>query len=183
MTEQITRQRLANEGNWRIRDRCNSGISWGTNNYPANSDPGWFGGTTGGFGHTLSRGNFAAGEPNVAQTVAALRAFANNWGGVRLTRILIYRTKSGYSSGNGDILEYDGTAVANTAYGVGNFAASAAMSTMRDGVDMDLAGLQTALDDLWNTYVAYARNNTATLSRVICHTSCHSNCHCARGRR
>lgn len=183
MTEQITRNRIATQANARIRDRCNSGISWGTNNYPANSEPGWFGGTTGGRGDSLSRANFSAGEPSVSQAVAALRNFANQFSAIRTVQILIYRSRSGYSSGNGNILEYNGTAVAHTAYSVGAFGNSPAMSLMREGVEMDLAALNTSIDELWTAYVSAARNTTLQLSRVICHTSCHSNCHCARGRR
>lgn len=183
MTEQITRNRIALQANARIRDRCNSGISWGTNNYPANSDPGWFGGTTAGHGGAMSRGSFSAGEPSVSQAVAALRSFANQFSAIRTVQILIYRSRTGYSSGNGNILEYNGTAVANSAYSVGAYANSPVMSLMREGVEMDLGTLNTSIDELWSAYVSAARNTTLQLSRVICHTSCHSNCHCARGRR
>lgn len=183
MTEQITRNRIALNANSRIRDRCNSGISWGTNNYPANSDPAWFGGPTSGLAVSMSRNDFSGGEPSVTQAVSALRTFANRFAAIRTIRILIYRSKSGYSSGNGNILEYDGTAVAHSAYSSGAHANSVALSAMREGVEMDLATLNSSLDELWNAYVAGARNTVLNRERVICHTSCHSNCHCARGRR
>ena len=129
--------------------------------------------------HMLSAGSFAAGRPNATQAKAALRNFANLFGGIRSTRILIYR--SHYQVGSQ--LIYDGTAVANTNYKVGDFAAASPMTTLRDNVEMDLNVLNANLDELWNYYVAYCRNSSQTLSNTICHTSCHGNCHCARGRR
>ena len=179
MTEAITRNRIAVNAHARIRDRCNSGISWGTNNYPANSLVAWFAGTTAGQAHALSAGSFTAGMPNATQAKTALRNFANLFGGIRSTRILIYRTH--YTAGNQ--LIYDGTAIANTNYKVGDFASSAPMTTLRDNVEMDLNTLNANLDELWNYYVTRCRNTTQTLSNTICHTSCHGNCHCARGRR
>lgn len=179
MTEVITRNRLAVNAHGRIRDRCNSGISWGTNNYPANSLVGWFAGTTAGLPHALSAANFAAGIPNATQAKAVFRDFANLFGGIRNTRIVIYR--SHYQLGSQVI--YDGTAIANTNYKVGNFAAQSPMASLRDNVEMDLATLNVNLDELWNYYVANCRSAAQTLTNTICHTSCHGNCHCARGRR
>lgn len=179
MTEVLTRNRVAAEGNARIRNRCNSGISWGTNAYPANSNPGWFAGSTAGRGEALAAGNFSGGTPSASQAKATLKWFANIFGAIRLTRILIYRTH--YQVGSQ--LIYDGTAVAHTIYGVGDFAAAAPMASLRDDTDMDLGVVQASADELWNYYVAYCRSSPLTLQNTICHTSCHSNCHCARGRR
>lgn len=179
MTEVITRNRMAVEANSRIRDRCNSGISWGSNNYPANSLAGWFGGTTAGRSDTLSAGHFQAGEPDASQAVDRLRSFANGFAAIRRTRIVIYRTH--YKAGNQVI--YDGTAVAHTAYSVGAYANGVPVSALRAGVEMDINTLRTSIDELYNQYVASARNTTLTLTNTICHSSCHSNCHCARGRR
>lgn len=179
MAEVITRNRLAVEANARIRNRCNSGISWGTNNYPGGSNPGWFAGDTNGRGEALGAGNFTAGPPGSAQAKAVLRWFANIFGGIRLMRILIYR--SHYQLGNQ--LIYDGTAVAHTIYGVGDFAAAAPLGTLYKGAPLDMSNFQANCDELWNYYNAYCRASPVTVSNVICHTSCHSNCHCARGRR
>ncbi|MNZ21805.1 hypothetical protein D3C78_388860 [compost metagenome] len=180
MTEQITRNRLAVNANARIRDRCNSGISWGTNNYPAYSNPGWFAGTTGGLGHTLSAGSFSAGNPSASQAKAVFRYFANLFGGIKWVRILIYR--SHYSLGSE--LIYDGQAIANTIYGSADYGSAAPLASLRDDVEMNLDVLNANLDELWNYYVAYCRSgNTMNLQNTICHTSCHVNCHCSRGRR
>lgn len=175
MTEVITRNRLALNANARIRDRCNSGISWGTNNYPANSLPGWFGGTTAGENNSLSAGSFPAGTTDVSSVKSVFRSLANAFGNIRLTRIRIHR------SGQGVI--YDNTAVANTAYDYGDFASGAGMAQINNGTDMNLTALNQALDELWNRYVATARSNALLLENTICHVSCHVNCHCARGRR
>lgn len=179
MAEVITRNRVAVEANARIRNRCNSGISWGTNNYPAGSNPGWFAGDTNGRGEALAAGNFSAGVPGAANAKAVLRWFANIFGGIRAMRILIYRTH--YQLGNQ--LIYDGTAVAHSIYGVGDFASAAPLAPLNKNIALDLSDLQASCDELWNYYVAYCRNSAVTVSNVICHTSCHSNCHCARGRR
>lgn len=179
MAEVITRNRVAVEANARIRNRCNSGISWGTNNYPGGSNPGWFAGDTNGRAEALGAGNFAAGKPAPTQAKAVLRWFANIFGGIRLMRILIYR--SHYVVGQE--LIYDGTAVAHTIYGVGDFAANAPLGTLYHGAPLDLSNVQSSCDELWNYYNAYCRASPVTVSNVICHTSCHSNCHCARGRR
>lgn len=175
MTEVITRNRLAANFNARIRDRCNSGISWGTNNYPANSIPSWFANTTAGLAHTLSAGSFNSGAANAQQAKDVFRYVANFFGGIRLVRIQITL------SGQGVIA--DDTAVANTVYDVGDFASGAPMAQLANGIDMDLNSLNANLDELYNRYVAFARSNPLLLANTICHVSCHTNCHCARGRR
>lgn len=182
MTEILTRNRLAVAANSRIRDRCNSGISWGSNNYPANSLPGWFGGSSSGLNASLSAGSFQAGEPDAAQTAARLRSFANQFAAIRLMRIVIYRSKSGYSNNTADVI-YDGTAVAHSAYSVGAFANTVAMSKLHAGVELDITDLNSSVDELWNAYVANARSSALTRTNTVCHSSCHSSCHASRGRR
>lgn len=179
MTEQITRSRLATQGNSRLRDRCNSGISWGSNNMPANALAGWFGGSSSGRNENLSRDSFSAGDTDASQAVARLRSFANAFAAIRRTRIVIYRTH--YQLGNEVI--YDDTAIAHTAYSAGAFANNVPVSALRAGVEMDLGTLNASIDELYNAYVAACRNTTLTLTNTVCHSSCHSNCHCARGRR
>lgn len=179
MAEVLTRNRMGVEAMSRIRARCNSGISWGTNNYPGGSIPGWFYGDTNGRAETVGAGNFQAGAPAAAQAKAVLRNFANTFGNIRLMRILIYR--SHYVVGQE--LIYDGTAVANSVYGVGDFASAAPLAPIVGGAPMSLSQFQASCDQLWNYYNAYCRASPVTVSNVICHTSCHSNCHCARGRR
>lgn len=179
MTEQITRNRVAIQANSRIRDRCNSGISWGTDNYPANSLAGWFGGTTAGLGESLSRDSFNAGDTDASQVVDRLRSFANVFAAIRRTRIVIYRTH--YQLGNEVI--YDGTAVAHTAYPVGAFADGVPVSAVRNGVTMDLGALNESIDELYTAYASNCRTTTLDLTHTVCHSSCHGNCHCARGRR
>jgi len=179
MTEQITRNRLAVQANSRIRDRCNSGISWGTNSYPANSLSWWFGGTTAGRGESLSRDSFNAGDTDASQVVERLRSFANIFAAIRRTRIVIYRTHHQLGS---EVI-YDGTAVAHTAYSVGAFANGVPVSAVRNGVTMDLGMLNDSIDELYSAYVSNCRNTTLDLTNTVCHSSCHSNCHTARGRR
>jgi hypothetical protein len=175
MTEILTRNRLAFECNVRIRDRINSGISWGTNNYPANSIPGWFANTNAGLAHTLSAGNFTGGASHAQQAKDMFRYIAQSMSGIRLVRIQIHRTGQG--------LIQDDTAVANTIYGTGDFASAAHLGSMVNGATMHIWGVSNDLDDLYNRYHQTARVNPLLLSNTICHVSCHVNCHCARGRR
>lgn len=178
MAEVITRNRMAVNANSILKNNMNSGISWGTNNYPANSIPGWFAGTTAGVDFTATVAHFQAGKPSASQTVAVLRNIANVFGGVRTTRIVIYYNNNGNLQ-----VQYDGTAVANTIYGVGDFASQANLGGLGVNTPLSLNMFNAACLALWNVYVANCRNQVLTLTNTVCHTSCHVSCHSSRGRR
>jgi hypothetical protein len=179
MPDEIIRQRVADIGNAYIRNNANSGISWGTNSYPSGSIAGWFRGTTAGRGEALSAGSFAGGETSASQTAAVLRNFVNVFTEIRTTRIVIYYLDYRY----GTTVQYDGTAVAHTVYGVGDVGSNVGLPGLTAGAEMDLNNLNASCNNLLNNYWANARNTVLTLTNTICHTSCHGNCHCARGRR
>lgn len=178
MATDILRQHVANVANSYVRNNANAGISWGTNNFPAGS-LGWFAGDTNGIAQAFDANWIAGGDASASNVAANLRNFANLFGGIRRTRIVIYYLHYQF----GTQVQYDGTAFANTIYGVGDFASGAALPGLGGGADMDLNNLNACGNSLWNSYYANCRNTTLTLTNTICHTSCHDNCHCARGRR
>lgn len=179
MAADLIRQYVANVANNYVRNQANSGISWGTNNYPSGSLGGWFGGDTNGQPAAFDINWLPMGDASASNTAAYLRYFANLFGQIRRTRIVIYYLHYLY----GTQVQYDGTAIAHTAYSVGDYASGAALPGLAAGADMDLNNLNACGQSLWNSYYANARNTTLTLTNTICHTSCHDNCHCARGRR
>lgn len=182
----ITKGDVYYKANVLIRDKCNSGISWGTNSYPANSLVGWFGGTTAGKTTTPS---IAGSEVNAANIVAGLTAFAAAFSSIRRTRIVIYRSMNGYNPARGNVNSwhawtetlYDGTAIANLAYDTTG--ASPGSHVVTAGRVAVLGSVDAVCNNLYNDYVANSRNVTATLTNTVCHYSCHSNCHDSRGRR
>ncbi|MNV70218.1 hypothetical protein D3C71_1631670 [compost metagenome] len=168
-----------------LYNNANAGISWGNNNYPAGSLAGWFGGSTGGTGVGMSTGSFSDGNANAASVAAALRAFANTFARIRRVRIVIY-----YANNSGEdfvnaynTVQYDGTAIAHTAYSVGDVGGQAALPGLGANQNLSYGNLNQACANLWTSYYNNARNTTLTLTNTICHSSCHDNCHCARGRR
>lgn len=176
--EDLTRQWLADRTNFFFKATANAGISWGTDNMPAGS-LGWFAGPRSGGTAALSAGSFQSGDTDASQAVAAIVGFANQFGGIRRTRIVIYRTHWQV----GQTVAYDGTAISNSIYKVGDFASGAPKPGIGSGVVMAQSTIDTTINYLINAYNAACRNTTLTLTNTVCHTSCHSNCHCARGRR
>lgn len=169
----------------RVTLASTAGISWGTNNYPANSLVGWFGGTTAG---SLGLPSVDAIEgPNDDLNAAALRTvfmqYANIYSRIRRTRVYITRSKSGYANNTASVL-YDGTAIASLPAGdqfnLGALAAGGLNATL----DVDQGQAYDYIERLRNLYIQRTRVSTLkTLSRQICHTQCHSSCHNSRGRR
>lgn len=177
MTEVIRRSRLAANANTLITNRCKSGISWGTNNYPAHSIVSWFAGTTAGPSASFAADQFRADSTDATQAADVLRYVSNLFAGVRLTRIIIYRSHDSL----GATVVSDQTAVAwvkAPAY----FSHNAPMSFSK-GANMHLNKFDQSCEALYNAYVAACRTTPLKLTNTICHTSCHGNCHTARGRR
>lgn len=162
-----------------IKGTANAGISWGTNSYPANSLPGWFAGPTTGVALDLDPNAIPLGEPNSADLAARMRNYTNAFAAIRLVRIVIYY--SHFQQGN--IVQYDGTAVANTIYSVGDIASSVPMPGLSINAEMLEENIQACSNNLANSYLANARSNPLLLTNTVCHTSCHTSCHSSRGRR
>jgi len=167
-----------------LYNNANAGIAWGTNSYPGGSLPGWFGGPTSGVGG-MDVNSFSNGNANAASVAAALRAFTNTFARIRLTRIVIY-----YANNTGEdyvnafnTVYYDGTAVANTAYSMGDIGGSVFLPGVGAGQNLSYGNLNQSCANLWQNYYNTCRTGALTLTNTICHSSCHDNCHCARGRR
>ncbi|MNH45169.1 hypothetical protein D3C79_1075460 [compost metagenome] len=73
--------------------------------------------------------------------------------------------------------------MANTIYGVGDFASQANLAGLGVNTPLSLSMFNAACQALWNVYVANCRNQVLTLTNTVCHTSCHTSCHSSRGRR
>ncbi|MNU61457.1 hypothetical protein D3C71_506640 [compost metagenome] len=181
----ITRQHVADLANSYMRNQANSGISWGSNAYPSGSLAGWFAGPTSGQSAALSAANFSAGPASASQVAAVLRSFNNNFAYIRRTRIVIYfANNTGEDYVNAfNTVQYDGTAIAFTAYHAGDIGSGVALPGIAQGSDMSYNGVANACNNLYQRYLAVCRNTTITLTNTVCHSSCHDNCHCARGRR
>lgn len=183
MTDASKASAVALANSW-LHANANSGISWGTDNYPAGSLAGWFGGGVAGVGG-MDIGSFTSGNANAGSLAAALRAFTNTFARIRRVRIVIY-----YANNSGEdfvnafnTVQYDGTAFANTAYSAGDIAAGVSLPGLGANQNLSYANLNQACSNLWTSYYNNCRNTTLTLTNTVCHSSCHDNCHCARGRR
>jgi hypothetical protein len=169
----------------RVVGYTRSGISWGTNIYPANSLVSWFGGTTSG----------DLGVPSLAQlqvpsdelTAKTLRdvfmSYVNVYSRIRRTQIYITRSKSGYSNNTATVI-YNAIAIAHLPAGDYVPLASPAAGGLVNGLPVDQSQTYDYIERVRNLYAQSARVNTLrTFSRQVCHTQCHSNCHNSRGRR
>ncbi|MND22221.1 hypothetical protein D3C81_144630 [compost metagenome] len=181
----ITRQHVADLANAYMRNQANAGISWGTNSYPSGALAGWFAGPTSGQAAALGAGNFSAGPASASQVAAVLRSFNNNFAYIRRTRIVIYfANNTGEDYVNSfNTVQYDGTAIAFTAYHAGDIGAGVALPGISQGANMSYNGVAAACQNLYNRYLAVCRSSDLLLTNTVCHSSCHDNCHCARGRR
>lgn len=170
--------------NTMVKDRANSGISWGTNNYPANSIYGWFGGDTGGVPNEPSYGQVGSPGPvNAAKLRDAMLTNARLLARVKKMRIVIYRryTRSGQSNSTETI--YDGTAIAHAASQYAVEVATPATGGMLAGRQIRISDVDAYMIRLWANVLS-ARNRTTTLTNTVCHNSCHNSCHSSgRGRR
>ncbi len=181
----ITRQMVADQANAVIRNNANAGISWGTNSFPAGALAGWFGGTTAGRADALGAGNIAAGNLSASNVSAVLRNFTNQFAAIRRTRIVVYYARNwgeDYRYSALDV-QYDGTAIAHTAYPAGSPGNNASLPGLSAGANASWSNLAAGINNLWAQYNEMCRNTTLTLTNTICHSSCHDNCHCNRGRR
>lgn len=187
----ITTQRIIDRFQLRARDYARSGISWGTDAYPANSITSWFGGDIAGPTALPTSANLGEIEDGkytvenkdpVALTVKnSLQSFTEQYSQVQRVRILIYQTRSGYSNNASNVL-HDAYAVANLA------------STYRNGNAISAGALLAGNEISWasaDDFITRCRSRIwsqkyytqRTLSNSVCHDSCHMSCHSNRGRR
>lgn len=169
---------VVNSANVLIRNQCNAGISWGSNNYPSGSLAGWFAGTTAGNQALFDLNNPAfQQQPTGRAMTNALNAFVGNFAYIRLMRIVIYYNNNGSLQ-----VRYDGTAVAHSTEPVGGLTADLP-PTINTGDLLSLGQVNDYCQRLFNRYNSAARGSAILRTNTLCHTSCHSNCHGSRGRR
>jgi len=166
---------------------ADSGISWGTNNYPFGEfDPAYFGGSTAGRPIGISGGNIgSAGGSIVASNI--YNTLVNEtaaYTSIRNLRALLFVDGGGGNTGSrptpGYI--YDATAVAYMNSGYLQSIGSPDGADISAGNAVTSSGLETFFSNLTNSYNS-TRVNTATVQINVCHASCHSSCHSSRGRR
>lgn len=165
-----------------VANTANGGISWGNNNYPANSNPAWFEGSTAGVPDRPYAALLTAinNQPDAALLRDRFYEIAHRYCRVRLMRIVIYMN----GDGGGQSVLYDGTAKAHARVDQTvrpGFPGTA--GGVAQGNDATWSGLETWLasmrDSVWN-----AQQQVVTNSNTVCHSSCHSSCHnSGRGRR
>lgn len=170
----------------RVRDLARSGLSWGTNNYPANALLSWFGGTTGGYydmpTYAFLEGTDSEIDANTMRN--AMLVFTRYYSRQRLARIIIRRNYTGYSSGNGYRVVYDTTALAHLTSADQLFLGQPPAGTVLAGQDIDQSDTYDYIERIRGEFNSFVRTGAAkTLSRDVCHTQCHSSCHNSRGRR
>lgn len=186
----VTTQRIIDRFNARVRAYARSGITWGTNNYPANALESWFFGSNAGPSGSPTAASlgdntnskYGTGRNVVASTVKNnLQNLTQQYSSVQRVRILIYRTKTGYSNNTKENI-YDGTAVGHMASiyrNTNNLNAGALVQ----GNELTWTSVYNFMETCRSRLVSQKSTTQRTLTRDVCHDSCHMSCHSNRGRR
>lgn len=201
----LTKQSACDIVNSIIRDGCNSGISWGTNNYPADRAPNtplvnnssWFAGPTTGQPHSLNVNEMTfAGGVNAQSLLDTIHYFIGPFAAIRKARIFIGHKANrtgGYSGGwttFGPLVTetlFDQTAVGNFNAAVTGYTGgitAGVTPTLSPATTVTEAGLRAYCTKMLAQYNALCRDAAAIqLSIVGCHSSCHRSCYASRSRR
>ena len=184
----ITKADIVYLSNNLFRAKTYPGISWGTDAIPPDALSDWFRGPVGGLGYSAA-GEVTAAVPTAQNVVDLMRNTFNAHAGIRLTRIVIYKSMNGYEPKrkNNNAYHawtkviYDNTAIANTNYpatGAPSFA-----GYLSAGTPINYSQVSALMNAVYSAYVNTVRNTLATLTHTVCHYNCHTNCHDSRGRR
>jgi len=201
----ITRQDIANIITAYLRDRLDSRVSYGNNNYPSDFGDPNYGGNTG-----IVTGGFAAswlpaGPVNAEAVVANIAAYGRNWARVRSIQFLSYYNSGGSLSVRQNTtgitrltssvaLTRTQAAVANANSSAGGWSAGDYVDPYLHGVDNRAAwppsaGQVVSRGELINycervyANIVNLSNQTLRITKTFCHSNCHSDCHSNRGRR
>jgi len=170
-----------------VTSTANSGITWGTNNYPFSQfDGNQFGGTTTGTTVTAT-GSFIGNTGNTitATTIInVLLAETQLYTNIRYLRAILNVTGGGGNTGNygSPGIIYDNTSVAFLNANYRQTLNNVNFSDVNRNNKITVSGLETFFSNLQTEY-NNQRNNVTTIQVDVCHSSCHSNCHSSRGRR
>lgn len=118
---------------------------------------------------------------NAANVVSGMQAHLNVYSRIQRVRILLYRSKTGYSN-NTAALFYNATANANLADDY-RMNSNIADGTLTRGDDIEWTDVEEFINRCRNRIASLKGNTQRTLSNTVCHDSCHSNCHSNRSRR
>jgi len=166
---------------------ADSGIVWGTNNYPFGEfDPAYFGGSTAGRPIGISGGNIgsAGGSITASNIYNTLVNETAAYTSIRNLQAILFVDGSGGNTGSrptpGVIFDQTAVSYLNSSYlqsvgSPGNAGVSA-------GNAVTTSGLESFFGNLTSAYNG-TRVNTTTVQINVCHASCHSSCHSSRGRR
>lgn len=168
----------------RVKALVDSSITWGNNSYPVNADWRWFGGSTSGSPYSPSEAYLDSdGRIDASVLRDGLLYYLNLYSRIRRTRILIYRTRSGYSN-NSSRLIYDYTRYAHLSSSYGFNVPDPSWAGVQEGTPVDQSMLYDFIEGIRSKYWEHCRGTSLlTLTRSVCHDSCHDNCHDSRGRR
>lgn len=184
----ITKADIVYLSNNLFRAKTYPGISWGTDAIPPDALSGWFNGPVGGLGYSAA-GEVTAAVPTAQNVVDLMRNTFNAHAGIRLTRIVIYKSMNGYEPKRSNNkayhawtkVIYDNTAIANTNYPATD--APSFAGYLSAGTPINYSQVSALMNAVYSAYVNTVRNTLATLTHTVCHYNCHTNCHDSRGRR
>lgn len=167
----------------RVRDLANSEIVWGTNNKPTDALASWFKGSTSGDSSYPSDSNVGYTGTTLTPTnlVTYLQAYTEIYASIRRAKIVIYRTKTGYSNNTKEEI-YNQTRVANLSASYRAYVSPASTYLVERGYTVSLDNVYNYIDRLRYNY-SVARENVQTLTNDVCHNSCHANGGGGRSRR
>lgn len=172
----VNRQNVIDRFRDWVTNYVNSGIVWGSNNWPHGyvDLSGYFGGTTGGLADNLSTGNFPSTRVTAAEVYIALEDVTFQMTRMRYGRFRVVR------SGDNAVL-FDST---NYTHFNANYRGGLAIIRNRPagGNRISVGAIEDYFYSLRQSF-ENIRNSVVFVENVVCHSSCHVSCHASRGRR
>jgi hypothetical protein len=187
LTNPIQPQNIVNRFADYVTATADSGIVWGTNNYPFGEfDGNYFGGSTSGRPIGISGGNIgsAGGSITASSIYNTLVNETAAYTSIRNLQAILFVNGGGGNTGSrptpGVVFNQTAVSYMNSSYlqsigSPGNAGVSAGNAVTSSGLESFFGNLTSA----YNT----TRVNTTTVQINVCHASCHSSCHSSRGRR
>lgn len=201
---EITRQDVANIINSYLRNRLDSRVSYGSNNYPSDFGDPNYAGNTGIVTGEFSSSWLPVGPVKADAVVANISAYSRNWARVRSMQFLSYyntagslsvrqnvtgitrlsssvaltRTQARPANSNGGGAWSASDYVDPYLHGIDNYAAS----PMSAGQNASRAEVINYCERVY-AHIVNLSNQTLRITKTFCHSNCHSDCHSNRGRR
>jgi hypothetical protein len=189
----ITRANLLSEFNLLVITARNNSIVWSTDSaatnpfFPQNpygtlvtadANP-----LAGSATAQLAEGDLPTNKISGAEIYNAFRSRTEQASAIRIVRLVKYLSRTGFGSGNGNIVQYDQSAVSSMSSGYSTSYLGSDFSTEPTSGDLiQAARLDTFINELIGK-VNVNKDVTNAFAEYYCHSSCHSSCHNSRGRR